>query len=122
MTVIVNYFYGLENSSCTREIFTLGIFGQSYHSYSRTCAVFSTSTISFRTVRIVGRAIVWALSNACLVFRTFCRPEFIELLPTRSLVALGISLVVAEVSWRLIEQTFIRIKNKRFSRGTHKAE
>lgn len=52
------------------------------------------------------------------IFRLFGRNEFVESDFLRIVIATGISLVVAELSWRVIEQPFIRIKNKKFSRPT----
>ncbi len=53
-----------------------------------------------------------------LIFRVFGRHEFLSSNPLRIVIAVGVSLVVAEVSWRVIEQPFIRIKNHKFSRQT----
>jgi peptidoglycan/LPS O-acetylase OafA/YrhL len=53
-----------------------------------------------------------------LIFRVFGRHEFFGSTLLRLVIAVGISLVVAEVSWRVIEQPFIRIKNDKFSRQT----
>ena len=51
-----------------------------------------------------------------LIFRIFGRHEFVGHEPLRIVLAVGISLFVAEASWRIIEQPFIRIKNNKFSR------
>lgn len=53
-----------------------------------------------------------------LIFRIFGRHEFVGSELLRVVLAVGISLFVAEASWRLIEQPFIRIKNNKFSRQT----
>jgi peptidoglycan/LPS O-acetylase OafA/YrhL len=50
------------------------------------------------------------------IFRLFGRNEFFGSDFLRIVIATGISLGVAELSWRVIEQPFIRIKNDKFSR------
>lgn len=56
------------------------------------------------------------------IFRIFGRNEFVGSDLIRITLAIGISLFVAEFSWRVIEQPFIRLKNEKFSRQTHKSE
>lgn len=55
-----------------------------------------------------------------LIFRIFGRHEFFGSTLVRIVIAVVISLVVAEISWRIIERPFIRIKNDKFSRQTQK--
>ena len=51
-----------------------------------------------------------------LIFRVFSRHEFFGSTHLRIVIAVGFSLVVAEVSWRLIERPFIRMKNLKYGR------
>ena len=51
-----------------------------------------------------------------LIFRVFGRHEFFGSTHLRIVIAVGFSLVVAEISWRLIERPFIQIKNLKYAR------
>ena len=51
-----------------------------------------------------------------LIFQVFSRHEFFGSTHLRIVIAVGFSLVVAEVSWRLIERPFIQIKNLKYAR------
>ena len=78
---------------------------------------------SFGGPLVYSRMLVWWGQRSygiylwhLLIFRIFGRHEFVGPEFLRIVLAVGISLFVAEASWRLIEQPFIRIKNNKFSR------
>jgi peptidoglycan/LPS O-acetylase OafA/YrhL len=78
---------------------------------------------SFGSSLINSRVLIWWGQRSygiylwhLLIFRVFGRHEFVGSELLRIVIAIGISLGVAELSWRVIEQPFIRIKNDKFSR------
>jgi peptidoglycan/LPS O-acetylase OafA/YrhL len=77
---------------------------------------FGGSLVNSRTLIWWGQRSYGIYLWHLLVFRVFGRHEFVGSEFLRIVIAIGISLGVAELSWRVIEQPFIRIKNDKFSR------
>jgi len=80
---------------------------------------------SFAGPLVTSRTLIWWGQRSygiylwhLLIFRVFGRHEFVGSDFLRIVIATGISLAAAELSWRVIEQPFIRIKNDKFSRLT----
>jgi peptidoglycan/LPS O-acetylase OafA/YrhL len=77
---------------------------------------FGGSLVNSRTLIWWGQRSYGIYLWHLLIFRVFGRHEFVGSEFLRIVIAIGISLGVAELSWRVIEQPFIRIKNDKFSR------